>query len=137
MALYPGPVPKGPVVTVGFGNPAAERAAIERTYEDTATVIRVRPATGIDHITRNEPVTVCEAAPCGLSQTGVAGSGQAPAQNKVECDGVLFLAPEWPIKPGDRVEVQRLGAVLAFEAVGRPAVFATHQEITLRERGMT
>lgn len=29
-----------------FGNPAAERAAIEMTYEDTATISRTEPATG-------------------------------------------------------------------------------------------
>ena len=30
-----------------FGNPAAERAAIEMTYEDTATISRTEPATEI------------------------------------------------------------------------------------------
>ena len=38
-----------------FGNPAAERAAIEMTYEDTATIGRTEPATGANHITRAAP----------------------------------------------------------------------------------
>ena len=31
-----------------FGNPAAERAAIEMTYEDTATISRTETTTGVE-----------------------------------------------------------------------------------------
>ena len=39
-----------------FGNPAAERATIEMTYEDTATISRTEPVTGANHITKAVPV---------------------------------------------------------------------------------
>ena len=121
---------------VSFGRPAAERAAIETTYEDRATVTRTWPETGTDCITRQVERVVHAGVPCGLSQAGVGGSGQTAAQNRVECDAVLFLAPEYGLEPGDRVEVRRFGAVLDFEVTGRPSLFATHQEATLKERGM-
>ena len=39
-----------------FGNPAAERAAIEMTYEDTATISRTETTTGSNNITKTVPV---------------------------------------------------------------------------------
>ena len=35
-----------------FGNPSAERTAIEMTYEDTATIYRTAPQTGADGLTQ-------------------------------------------------------------------------------------
>ena len=35
-----------------FGNPSAERMAIEMTYEDTASIYRTAPQTGADGITK-------------------------------------------------------------------------------------
>lgn len=121
---------------MSFGSPAAERAAIETTYEDTATITRTRPETGADCITRQVETAVHTEIPCGFSQAGAGGSGQTAAQNKVECDAVLFLAPEYGLEPGDRVAVRRCGAVLDLEVTGRPSLFATHQEAALRERSM-
>jgi len=53
-----------------FGNPAAERAAIEMTYEDTATIGRTEPATGANHITRAAPAVKYSEIICALSYSG-------------------------------------------------------------------
>ena len=52
-----------------FGNPAAERAAIEMTYEDTATISRTEPATGANHITRAVPAVKYSEIICCLLYT--------------------------------------------------------------------
>lgn len=119
---------------MSFGNPEAERAALESTYEDTATVLRMEDGL-VGAIDRPVLKTLCENVPCALSRSGNR-SKQTTAQQDIEYDGVLFLAPEWDVQPGDTVEVKRFGGAYRFEAVGRPAVYATHQEVFLKERGL-
>ena len=123
-----------------FGNPAAERAAIEMTYEDTATISRTEPVTGANHITKAVPVVKYSEIICALSYSGSDKSQQTNAQNEVDYDAVLFASPDHPVLPGNRVSLTRFGRVdpasqrlLAFEVVGRPAVYATHQEIQVKD----
>ena len=87
-----------------FGNPAAERAAIEMTYEDTATISRTEPATGANHITRAVPAVKYSEIICALSYSGSDKSQQTNSRR-----------------------------LLAFQVVGRPAVYATHQEIKVKD----
>lgn len=123
-----------------FGNPAAERAAIEMTYEDTASVSRTEPVTGANNITKAVPVVKYSEIICALSYTGSDKSNQTKAQNEVEYDAVIFAAPDLLVLPGDSVTLKRFGRddtasqlLLTFEVVGRPAVYATHQEIKVKD----
>lgn len=123
-----------------FGNPGAERAAIELTYEDTATVSRIEEQTGANQITKAVPVVIYDKIICALSYSGSDRSEQTKAQNNIDYDAVIFAAPELRILPGDRVCLKRFGRddpasqrLLSFEVVGRPAVYATHQEIRVKD----
>lgn len=123
-----------------FGNPAAERAAIEMTYEDTASVSRTEPVTGANNITKTAPVVKYNEIICALSYSGSDKSNQTKAQNEVEYDAVIFAAPDLLVLPGDSVALKRFGRddpssqlLLTFEVVGRPAVYATHQEIKVKD----
>ncbi|SBV94338.1 conserved hypothetical protein [uncultured Eubacteriales bacterium] len=120
---------------MGFGNPSIERAAIEATYEDKAAVLRVQDVQD-GSLTRQEETTVYQAVSCGLSRGGGDSSGQTAMQNNIDYDATLFLAPELDIRPGDRVEVTRFGVMHSFSVEGRTAVYATHQEARLKERGL-
>ena len=118
-----------------FGNPAAERAAIEMTYEDTATISRAEPATGANHITRAVPTVKYSEIICALSYSGSDKSQQTDAQNEVD-----YAAPDLLVLPGDSISLKRFGRedpnsrrLLAFQVVGRPAVYATHQEIKVKD----
>ena len=119
-----------------FGNPGAERAAIEMTYEDTATISRTEEQTGANKITKAVPAVIYSEIICALSYSGSDKSRQTKAQNEVDYDAVIFAAPELVILPGDRVSLKRFGRedpasqrLLSFEVVGRPAVYHTHQEV--------
>lgn len=125
---------------MGFGNPSAERAAIERTYEDTATVTRTAPQTGANKITKSVPSVVYSAIICALSQSGSDKSQQTKAQNKIEYDAVIFLPPTLSILPGDKIALKRFGRyspdspiIYDFEVVGRPAIYPTHQEVKVKD----
>ena len=110
---------------MSFGNPAAERAALEQTYEDRTDVLRPgRDREG--NLTRTVYELVYGALPCALSRAGVQSrlsrerSGQNRAESRLDYDAVLFLAPEPELRPGDRVRVQRAdGETLELELVGR------------------
>lgn len=123
-----------------FGNPGAERAAIEMTYEDTATISRVEDATGANKITKSVPAVIYSEIICALSYSGSDKSEQTKAQNEVDYDAVIFAAPDLLVLPGDTVSLKRFGRddpssqrVLAFQVVGRPAIYQTHQEIRVKD----
>lgn len=123
-----------------FGNPGAERAAIEMTYEDTATISRVTDVTGANKITKSTPTVIYSEIICALSYSGSDKSEQTKAQNEVDYDAVIFAAPDLLVLPGDTVSLKRFGRddpssqrVLAFQVVGRPAIYQTHQEIRVKD----
>ena len=119
---------------MGFGIPTAERAALEATYEDTAVISRMGTKQ-VGAIDKMAPAPVYSGIRCALSRKSDS-SRQTAAQQDVEYDCVLFAAPELDVKPGDGVAVSRFGAEEQFEAVGRPARYATHQEIFLKGRDL-
>ena len=55
---------------MAFGSPAAERAAIESTYEDTATVYRTAPKRGANGLSASVPDVVYSGIICALSYSG-------------------------------------------------------------------
>lgn len=127
---------------MAFGNPAAERRALEGTYEDTADILRPAPQREGD-ITRAVYAPCYQRLACALSRAGVNSrlgrerSSQSRAENRLDYDTVLFLPPEPVLQPGDRVHIHRWdGTTLALDLVGRSIRYATHQEAAARERGL-
>lgn len=125
---------------MAFGNASAERAAIELTYEDTATVSRTTSQKGKNNISVSSPSVIYDGIICSLSYTGSDNSRQTDAQNEVDYDAVIFAAPDLLVLPGDSISLKRFGRedpnsrrLLAFQVVGRPAVYATHQEIKVKD----
>ena len=58
----------------------------------------------------------------------------------MDYDAAIFAAPELQVLPGDSVSLRRFGRdnpssqqILHFAVVGRPAVYATHQEIRVKD----
>ena len=125
---------------MAFGNASAERAAIELTYEDTATVSRTTSQRGKNNISASSPSVIYDGIICALSYTGSDNSRQTDAQNNVDYDAVIFAGPDLSILPGDKIVLKRFGRDdpssqkdLNFAVVGRPAVYATHQEIKVKD----
>ena len=125
---------------MAFGSPAAERAAIESTYEDTATVYRTAPKRGANDLSASVPDVVYSGIICALSYSGTNSSMQTNAQQNIDHDAVVFAGPDLKVLPGDTIVVKRFGRddpsstqEVTFEAIGRPSVYATHQEIKVKD----
>lgn len=114
-----------------FGNAAAERAAIEQTYDAVCSITR-QTAVYSDGTAQGVQTVIAEGLPCGLSRSSNS-SGQDTA-NIISDSRVLFIAPETDIRAGDTVTVTLYGRTERLEAVGMPLLYATHQEVTLERR---
>ena len=121
-----------------FGNPYAEKFALEATYEDTATVTRQRRQKGADGLARPVSVEVYNGIICALSKGGNS-SRQTDAQLSIDYDMKLFVSPDIEIEPGDTISVARFGRiqtsnnfVQTFEVVGVPVRYLTHREVFLK-----
>lgn len=110
------------------------RRAIERMYEDTATISRyIDVKDPVTRETKQELQSIYEDQPCKLSQIGLAKNGQTEAQNDIRYDAKLFIAPELEIRQGDEIAVTRkaTGRVEKYVA-GKPfPPYSSHQEILL------
>ena len=121
-----------------FGNPYAERMALEATYEDTAVIFRPEAVKGPDGFTRPQDRPVYTGVICALSAVSD-NSSQTDAQQNLRYDCKLFVQPDKEICPGDTVTVSRFGrfqvpspSVQTFEVVGEPLLYATHREVLLK-----
>lgn len=124
----------------GFGQAAAERAAIEATYEDTMDLFRPGNQK-IGSITKTVLVEVGVNIICAYSQSGGGGGTQTDTMNRLEYDATVFASPELVVLPGDTIKLRRFGridpgstVILDFEPVGEPPKYATHQEILVKVR---
>ena len=89
-----------------FGNPSAERMAIEMTYEDTASIYRTAPQTGADGITKVAASAVYQGIICGLSRSSGDGSGQTNCAGA--WDSSTMQVPLWPSFTGAKLRHSHL-----------------------------
>ncbi|MGF9913734.1 hypothetical protein ABEX47_03365 [Paenibacillus ehimensis] len=121
---------------MAFGNAAAERRAIEMTYDGLCTVTEFRdvkdPNTGR---TTPKPVVVLRDQPCALSQTSLSSARRTATDNTIDYDAKLFLSPDVTVKAGSRIRVTQHGMDLEFDQTADPFRYPTHQEILLKRAG--
>lgn len=110
------------------------REALERLYEDRATIKRhgeVEKPTGETALGLG---TISEDQPCRLSQKSLAANGQTDVENDISYETKLFIAPEVEVLQGDVVEVTKHGHTVTYVA-GEPFRYPTHQEVNLSRKG--
>lgn len=110
----------------------AARKALESTYEGRCDVFLYQDVRdGKTGITSQEEVLLMKEEPCRLSfeKSGAAVRTETAA---AVAQGVkLFLAPEIRIAGGAKIVVTQNGITESYALSGKPAVYATHQEIPL------
>lgn len=110
----------------------AARRAQEATYEGLCTIYEYRDVTDEKtKLSSEEEVAVIEDQPCKLSFEKLNSVVQTETA-AVQAQGVkLFLAPEIAVGSNSKIVVTQNGITNEYSASGIPAVYSTHQEITL------
>ena len=111
---------------------SAARKALEATYEGLCTVYEYRDVTDEKtKLSSEEEVAVIEDQPCKLSFEKLNSVVQTETA-AVQAQGVkLFLAPEIAISSNSKIVVTQNGVTNEYSASSIPAIYSTHQEITL------
>lgn len=106
--------------------------AVEKKYTGTCKVEKyVNAVDASTKITKATIHTLYTDQACRLvieSAPGVDSSSKAPA---VTYSATLLCSPSLIIPPGSHITVTQDGRTNVFKASGMPAVYPTHQEITL------
>ncbi|MBS4172119.1 ABC transporter ATP-binding protein [Bacillus sp. FJAT-49736] len=112
-------------------NYVRQRKAIEKLYEDKATISRFQDFETDWGETRNNIVPIYTDQTCRLSQRTLPSNGQSDTINSILYETKVFIAPELEIKQGDTIEVLHNGLIKTYTA-GEPFTYPTHQEISLQ-----
>ncbi|WP_240421653.1 ABC transporter ATP-binding protein [Paenibacillus periandrae] len=118
---------------MAFGNVAAERAAIEMTYEGLCTVTEFVKTKDPDTKANKQQATpVLLNQPCALSQASLPAAGASDTANEINYDAKLFISPDVTIQPGSLITVTQDGMTFKGKHAGEPFRYPTHQEIMLK-----
>lgn len=111
---------------------SAARRAIEKLYTGRCTVIvRQDIKDPVTKITSQQEIPVLEDLPCRLSHERLAAAGTASPAALIAQSIKVFMAPEIAVPPGSKLVITQNAVTEEYANSGKPAVYATHQEITL------
>ena len=109
----------------------AVRAAIEMMYQGTCTVAEHQKVKKENKTTGFQDVIVLTNQPCKLSFSNITTTNQTETAALVAQTAKVLIAPEIQIKPGSKLTITQNGVTTEYENSGEPALFNTHQEISL------
>lgn len=108
------------------------RRCIESTYDGLCDLVEFGDKTDpITQITSKHETVVAEKIPCRISFEKTVAAAQTDAAAAVLQTIKLFIAPEVRITEGTKMIVTQNGNTSEYSLSGKPAVYATHQEIIL------
>ncbi|MCM3747452.1 ABC transporter ATP-binding protein [Paenibacillus pasadenensis] len=110
------------------------REAIERMYNDLATISRMVTTTKPNGAKQQGLVQIYADQPCFLSAGAAAANTQTDNQNDIRASMKLFIAPEVEIRQGDEIVISRFGAphrIWRYNAGEPLPPYPTHQEVEL------
>lgn len=106
--------------------------ALEMGYDGRCLIIERRKVTRSNKTTGFEEVTAFPSAiPCRLSFSSSPSTTADGSAAKIAQTAKLFLAPNIEVKEGSKITVTQNGVTTDYKRSGKPAVYATHQEIVL------
>jgi sulfate adenylyltransferase subunit 1 (EFTu-like GTPase family) len=112
--------------------PAGYEKAVQSLWEGKATVTVLDgvldPTSG--RTRQAERVTVQD-APCRISHTTVKSTEPESQAAKVAQAVALYISPDVDIPTGSKITVTQNGVTKDYARSGEPAVFSSHQEVSL------
>ena len=108
------------------------RKAIESRYKGLCDILEKRKVK--DEVTKAtvlKDIVVLSNQPCRLSYSSSGTANQTDTVSNIEQTIKLFIAPEIKIAPGSKLRITQNGVTINYISSGVPAVYETHQEISL------
>lgn len=111
---------------------AIARVQIEKMYESTCSVWQFsRVYDKATHSTKMKKVALFENIPCHVSY-GISGAAKQTDTIAVIGQNItLYLPPEYAVPAGCEIIIEGQGRITRYESSGEPAVYQSHQEISL------
>ena len=108
------------------------RKAIESRYKGLCDILEKRKVK--DEFTKAtilKDIAVLSNKPCRLSYSSSGTANQTDTVSNIEQTIKLFIAPEIKITPGSKLRITQNGITTDYISSGVPAVYETHQEVSL------
>ena len=108
------------------------RKAIESRYKGFCDILEKRKVK--DEVTKAtvlKDIAVLSNQPCRLSYSSSGTANQTDTVSNIEQTIKLFIAPEIKIAPGSKLRITQNGITTDYISSGVPAVYETHQEVSL------
>lgn len=108
------------------------RKAVENRYKGLCDILEKRKAK--DEVTKAtvlRDTAVLSNQPCRLSYSSSGTANQTDTVSNIEQTIKLFIAPEIKIAPGSKLRITQNGTTTDYISSGVPAVYETHQEVSL------
>ena len=111
---------------------ARARVQIEKMYESTCSVWQFSQVYDkATHSTKMKKVALFENVPCHVSY-GISGAAKQTDTIAVIGQSIaLYLPPEYAVPAGCEIIIEGQGRTTKYESSGEPAVYQSHQEISL------
>ena len=111
---------------------ARARVQIEKMYESTCSVWQFsRVYDKATHSTKMRKIALFESIPCHVSY-GISGAAKQTDTIAVIGQNItLYLPPEYAVPAGCEIIIEGQGRTTKYESSGEPAVYQSHQEISL------
>lgn len=111
---------------------ARAKVQIEKMYESICSVWQFsRVYDKATHSTKMKKVALFENVPCHVSY-GISGAAKQTDTIAVIGQNItLYLPPEYAVPAGCEIIIEGQGRTTKYESSGEPAVYQSHQEISL------
>ncbi|MBS6396676.1 MAG: hypothetical protein KH452_05945 [Clostridiales bacterium] len=108
------------------------RELVEKLYTGSCTVMEYQKYRKENRSTGNREVVVLEGQPCRLSHYSSPSAGSSEIASSLEQSIKVYMAPEIVVKPGSKMVITQNGVKETYQSSGKPAVYQTHQEVSLK-----
>lgn len=105
--------------------------AVESLYDGVCTITEYQKVKKANGSTGMAEVVVLENQPCRMSYRTVNPTSQGEIASAVTQSVTIFMSPTIEVKPGSKLTITQNGVTTVYKSSGTPAVYASHQEISL------
>lgn len=105
--------------------------AVESLYDGVCTITEYQKVKKPNGSTGMAEVVVLENQPCRMSYRSVKPNELAEVANVTSQSVVVYLSPDVSVKPGSKLTITQNGVTTVYKSSGTPAVYSSHQEISL------